>query len=52
MLISHACLWAKEHNCQEIASNTHISNLISQKLHHSLGFIETERVIFYKKMIL
>lgn len=36
MLISHACLWAKEHNCQEIASDTHISNLISQKLHHFL----------------
>lgn len=41
--------WAMSHSCRELASDTDLSNLASQSLHASLGFEETERVVYYRK---
>ncbi|WP_141740317.1 aminoglycoside 6'-N-acetyltransferase [Bosea sp. BIWAKO-01] len=41
--------WAKRHGCLELASDTDLSNAVSQQAHEALGFEETERVVFYRK---
>ncbi|MGS0626460.1 GNAT family N-acetyltransferase [Photorhabdus sp. RM125S] len=38
--------WANDRGCTEMASDTDINNEESQNLHLSLGFMETERVVF------
>jgi len=43
--------WARGQNSSELASDTHVSNLTAQALHKSLGFAETERVVFYRKLL-
>lgn len=41
--------WARHHGCVELASDTDLSNAVSQQTHEALGFEETERVVFYRK---
>lgn len=41
--------WAKSHGCMELASDTDLSNAVSQQTHEALGFEETERVVYYRK---
>ncbi|MDI7860808.1 GNAT family N-acetyltransferase [Rhizobiaceae bacterium n13] len=41
--------WAMSHSCRELASDTDLANLTSQSLHASLGFEETERVVYFRK---
>lgn len=43
--------WGSSHNCLEFASDTSLSNPEAQLLHRALGFAETERVVFYRKLI-
>ncbi|WP_052513827.1 aminoglycoside 6'-N-acetyltransferase [Bosea sp. LC85] len=43
--------WAKRHGCVELASDTDLSNAVSQQTHDALGFEETERVVFYRKLL-
>jgi ribosomal-protein-alanine N-acetyltransferase len=43
--------WAKEHGCREFASGILIDNTDSYHFHLRLGFVETERVIFFRKEI-
>ncbi|MCW7550272.1 GNAT family N-acetyltransferase [Photorhabdus sp. APURE] len=50
-LIAHIKNWAKDHGCTEMASDADINNEESLALHLSLGFVETERVVFFKKLI-
>ncbi|TDB62642.1 aminoglycoside 6'-N-acetyltransferase [Photorhabdus khanii] len=50
-LINQIKSWANEHGCTEMASDTDIDNEESLALHLSLGFIETERVVFFKRSI-
>lgn len=37
--------------CTEFASDTGIDNFYAQALHRALGFEETERVVFFRKVI-
>ncbi|HET7772771.1 MAG TPA: aminoglycoside 6'-N-acetyltransferase [Burkholderiaceae bacterium] len=47
-LVAHAIQWARLRKVQELASDTPLSNLVSQAAHTALGFTETERVVAYK----
>jgi aminoglycoside 6'-N-acetyltransferase I len=43
--------WAASLGCTEFASDTGLGNRASQRMHRSLGFEETERVVFYRKKL-
>lgn len=43
--------WARQQGCGELASDTGIANIPSQKLHNALGFTETQRVVYFRKLL-
>jgi len=43
--------WARSQGCIEIASDTQITNLLSQSAHAALGYEITERSILYRKRL-
>ena len=43
--------WARQQGCSELASDTGIANIASQKLHDALGFTETQRVVYFRKLL-
>lgn len=43
--------WAREQGCTELASDTNLDNLTSHAFHEALGFEETERVIYFRKLL-
>jgi len=43
--------WAKARGCRELASDALLENEASQRAHRALGFEETERVVYFRRMI-
>ena len=43
--------WARARGCCEIASDTQLTNTLSQQVHESLGFQIAERAILYRKLL-
>ncbi len=43
--------WARSQGCREIASDTQISNTLSQAVHESLGFQVAERAVLFRKTL-
>lgn len=43
--------WARSQGCREIASDTQITNTLSQRVHESLGFEIAERAVLYRKSL-
>ncbi|RYE57238.1 MAG: GNAT family N-acetyltransferase [Hyphomicrobiales bacterium] len=43
--------WALELGCTEFASDTSPENFDSQAMHKALGFVETQRVVFFRKIL-
>jgi aminoglycoside 6'-N-acetyltransferase I len=43
--------WAREQGCTECASDAALENSVSHNMHRALGFAETQRVVFFKKML-
>ena len=43
--------WAVAAGCPELASDTQPENLVSQAVHTRLGFVETERAVFFSKSL-
>ena len=43
--------WAKARGCRELASDALIDNEASQRAHRALGFRETERVVYFSKLL-
>jgi len=43
--------WARARGCTEFASDTGLGNLESQQMHNALGFSETQRVVFFRKIL-
>jgi aminoglycoside 6'-N-acetyltransferase I len=41
--------WARSVGCRELASDARIENELSHTVHESLGFGETERVVYFRK---
>jgi len=43
--------WAKARGCHELASDALLENVGSQRAHLALGFRETDRVVYFTKVI-
>lgn len=43
--------WALDHGCTEFASDAAIDNTTSHAMHKALGFDETQRVVYFRKVI-
>lgn len=41
--------WARACGCRELASDALLENQASHAAHRALGFVETERVVFFRK---
>ena len=50
-LMARAESWARRQGCVEMASDTWIDNLDSQRAHDALGFEEVERCVHYRKSL-
>lgn len=50
-LVQAVSEWAIARGCVELASDTQPENLVSQAVHGRLGFRETERAVFYSKLL-
>ena len=48
-LVQAVCQWALSRGCSELASDTQPENLVSQAFHRQVGFVETERAVFFSK---
>lgn len=48
-LIAEVERWALRVGCTELASDARLENTSSHAMHAALGFVETERVVFFKK---
>ncbi len=46
-LIEAVAAWGASQGCLELASDVPIDNLVSQNVHLALGFVATERVVFF-----
>ncbi|MDW3181352.1 aminoglycoside 6'-N-acetyltransferase [Roseobacter sp.] len=51
LLLKSVQSWANERGCSEFASDAHIDNAASHAFHLSLGFEETERVVYFRKAL-
>jgi aminoglycoside 6'-N-acetyltransferase I len=50
-LIRAAEEWARQQGYREFASDARLDNTVSHRAHESLGFIEVERAVLYRKRI-
>ncbi|WP_282611409.1 aminoglycoside 6'-N-acetyltransferase [Pelagibius sp. Alg239-R121] len=50
-LLKSVLSWAQQQGCSELASDADLDNLISHAFHRSLGFEETERVVYFRKLL-
>lgn len=50
-LVQAVSRWALSSGCTELASDTQPENLVSQAVHTKLGFVETERAVFFSKAL-
>lgn len=48
-LVNHCEKWSKDKGCLELASDCELANEGSLKFHMSIDFIETNRIICFKK---
>ncbi|SNR97857.1 aminoglycoside 6'-N-acetyltransferase [Antarctobacter heliothermus] len=50
-LLASVQTWARERGCSELASDAHIANVASQAFHRASGFEETDRVVYFRKLL-
>ncbi|WP_417208367.1 aminoglycoside 6'-N-acetyltransferase [Antarctobacter sp.] len=50
-LLASVQSWARERGCSELASDAHLGNVASQAFHLALGFEETDRVVYFRKVL-
>ena len=43
--------WTLAHGCTELGSDALLDNVDSHAMHGALGFVETERVVFFRKAL-
>lgn len=43
--------WAVDQGVHEIASDAAIDNTLSHQVHQALGFVETERVVYFRQVL-
>lgn len=49
LLVDALAEWARHHGCSEFASDAALDNLVSHQMHEALGFVETQRVVFFRR---
>ena len=50
-LVAEVAGWATSCGCSELASDAPLANVASHAVHRALGFEETERVVFFRKLV-
>lgn len=50
-LVAEVERWAAALGCTELASDSPIENLVAHITHRALGFEETERVVYFRRMV-
>jgi aminoglycoside 6'-N-acetyltransferase I len=50
-LIDAVAAWGRAMDCTEMASDADIAHLASHAFHRAAGFVETERVVYFRKAI-
>jgi aminoglycoside 6'-N-acetyltransferase I len=50
-LVAEVARWATDCGCSELASDAALANTASHAVHRALGFAETERVVFFRKLL-
>jgi aminoglycoside 6'-N-acetyltransferase I len=50
-LVAAVAAWGIELGCSELASDALLENELSHSVHKALGFVETERVLFFRKSL-
>jgi aminoglycoside 6'-N-acetyltransferase I len=50
-LMDYALAWARTRKLTELASDTPLENTESQQAHLAMGFEETQRVVYYRKIV-
>ncbi len=50
-LVTHAHAWGRARGCSEFASDALLDNDASHAMHRALGFVETRRVVFFRRDI-
>ena len=50
-LVDAAAEWVRSKGCTEFASDADISNDASHRMHAALGFSETQRVVYFRKLV-
>lgn len=50
-LVGAAQDWARQKGCSEFASDAALGNTVSHSMHHALGFVETQRVVYFRKVL-
>jgi aminoglycoside 6'-N-acetyltransferase I len=51
LLVNTAERWVREQGCSEMASDALLDNTASHAMHQALGFEETERVVYFRKLL-
>lgn len=51
LLVQAVEAWARLQGCTEFASDADIANTASHQMHAALGFEETQRVVFFRKLL-
>lgn len=50
-LVAAVAQWAASRGCRELATDAMLNNRLSHMVYQSLGFTETERVIYFRKAL-
>lgn len=50
-LVEAVADWGRAKGCTEFASNALLDNTASHAFHEAIGFTETERVVFFRRML-
>ncbi|WP_421762498.1 aminoglycoside 6'-N-acetyltransferase [Devosia sp.] len=51
-LVAAAADWVRSKGCSEFASDAEIDNLDSHNMHSALGFVETQRVVYFRQRLI
>ena len=50
-LVADVERWAEAQGCTELASDSSIENVTAHVMHRALGFEETERVVYFRRVL-
>ncbi len=50
-LIERVASWSESRGLRELASDANVANLVSHAMHKSFGFVETQRVVYFRRKL-